>query len=317
MAKESKINILLMSASSKSPLYEALSSYISNNYEIILADSDDNCLMAHLSENFIKIPYLKDLNIEQLCKICKEKNIQYIIPTRDGELEYFAQHKHYLNSQKINVMVSELDAIRNCVDKLKFYEILNSNNINAIKTTSDINKIETSRYVVKERFGSGSRNIGINLTFEEAKEHSKKLNEPIFQPYIEGDEYSVDVYNSKNNIVIGMVVRKRVVVRNGESQVTEIVVDKDISRCIEKAITTLNLCGHSVSQVIKDKDGKCHIIEINARVGGASTLSFKAGIDSINWFINECNGLDLKPVKTLENLKMIRIAKDLFYDSSI
>ena len=45
--------------------------------------------------------------------------------------------------------------------------------------------------------------------------------------------------------------------------------------------------GHCNAQVIVDKIGNLHLIEINPRLGGASPLALHAGLNSICWHLME------------------------------
>ena len=91
-------------------------------------------------------------------------------------------------------MVSEISSIVKCIDKLEFSS---QRDLSIIPSSDSIENINASSYVVKERFGAGSKSIGINLSKEDAVKHSKSLKKPIFQPYIEGKELSIDAYIDK------------------------------------------------------------------------------------------------------------------------
>jgi carbamoyl-phosphate synthase large subunit len=76
----------------------------------------------------------------------------------------------------------------------------------------------------------------------------------------------------------------------------------------------MNLRGHAVIQVIKDNFNNYHIIECNARFGGASTLAIASGLDSFYWFILESMGenIDKYPFLRVENeIRQIRYKKDM------
>jgi carbamoyl-phosphate synthase large subunit len=168
--------------------------------------------------------------------------------------------------------------------------------------------------VVKERYGAGSQNIGLNLTKQEALHHSAKLSEPIFQPFISGKELSVDLYVSKKGKVKGVVCRSRDVVVNGESQITTTVESPKLEKLAIKVAEKLKLCGHIVLQVLIDSKNKIHIIECNSRFGGASTLSIQCGLDSFYWAMLEASGHDIDDypfIKQRESRMQIRFPEDI------
>ena len=120
-------------------------------------------------------------------------------------------------------MISNENTVRISVDKLLFYKKLDVMKLPVVKTTKKIEEIKSTKFVVKERFGSGSNRVGINLTKNKAIVYAKKLTKPIFQPYIKGTEFSVDLYVAKNRKVKGCIVRKRNLIVNGEAQISETV----------------------------------------------------------------------------------------------
>lgn len=72
--------------------------------------------------------------------------------------------------------------------------------------------------------------------------------------------------------------------------------------------------GHVMFQFIKDYSGDIHIIECNARFGGASTLSLAMGLDSFYWFIQESRGIPSEQLsfdRSQTEKRLIRHAEDL------
>ena len=311
------MKILITSISNKTPLIEAVRKTLSENgiYPIIVgADSNPLALAKDFVDEFWHMPILKDLSVENFILYCKEKGINIIFPTRDGELEYFAKNKKIFYHNDIHVMVSSIDAIAISLDKLKFYEYLIERKFPVIPTYLNIEYIDSSLYVVKERMGSGSQKIYVKVSKEEAIYYAKKMNFPIFQPYIDGIEYSIDLYMSKVNKPKSVIVRERVHVVDGESQITKTVRIPDLEDIIKKIAITMKLQGHVMFQAIVDRQGHTHILECNARIGGASTLSIYAGMDSFHWWIKEANGsnLDEYIFRQIEKeLTLIRYKKDL------
>ncbi|MEM5598054.1 ATP-grasp domain-containing protein [Niallia circulans] len=289
-------NILITSASKKVPLIESVRKAVQKlgwDSKIISADGNENCIAAYFTDDFWHMPLLSDLTVEELLRYCKENTIKYIIPTRDGELLWFARNKDRLATAGVYVMVSDEKGIAASLDKLTFAKELESLSLPVIPTALSIDQVKASSYVVKERFGAGSQNIGLNLNEARAKLHAEKLKKPIYQPYIEGQEISVDLYVGKNGKAKGAICRTRDLVVNGESQITTTIQDQRLEELATVLVEKLNLYGHVVLQVIKDEKENYHIIECNARFGGASTLSINAGLDSFRWFLLESEGMNI------------------------
>ena len=309
-------NTLVTSVAAKVPLVNALR----NAYEkmgidgkIVGADVNPNCVAKYFVDTFWLMPELDELNVEELIRFCQEEQIRCIIPTRDGELLYFAEHKDRLNTVGIEVMISNRKAVETCLDKLLFSANLSLSGFPVIETTDNINVLNCEWYVVKERYGAGSRSIGLGLSREEAVIHAQQLIRPIFQPFVQGEEYSVDIYIAKNGRTKGVIVRKRELVVHGESQITITVGMPKLEELGAKLAEKLGLYGHVVMQVIVDAHGGFHVIECNSRFGGASTLSIAAGLDTFYWFLLESQGADLDGYpffRSANEKRQIRYAED-------
>jgi len=311
------IRVLVTSISRKVPLLKAVKNafhFFGNNSLIFGADRDNCCIGQYFVDEFWHMPKLEDLNQSAVLEYCKNHAINVIIPTRDAELQFWSENEHFFLEHEIHLMVSSKHSIKNCLDKQYFFELLDQHHIKTPKTSSDIADIASETFVVKTRVGAGSIGIGLNLTKELAISHAKNLKNPIFQPFIKGDEYTVDLYIDKRSNIHGICPRKRILVVNGESQITETVQNKQLEDLCRDAAKLLELRGHVLFQVIQEKESKSYqIIECNARFGGASTLSVAAGLDSFSWFFHEALNETLPEFKRIpETIRLIRHAEDTF-----
>ncbi|MDC1487297.1 ATP-grasp domain-containing protein [Gammaproteobacteria bacterium] len=308
-------SILLTSCSAKVRLVASIKqgvSQISNSIKIVGGDISSGTVSSYFVDDFWRMPPLQKITPANFVKECKARNISAIIPSRDDELEYFSIHRAVFLKQGIHTMISKPQSITRCLDKLKFSKL---QDLNIIPSFISIKNSQYNRFVVKERFGSGSDSVGINLKYSDAIEHSKLLKHPIFQPFIPGKELSVDAYVTTNNQVKGIVIRERVLVVHGESKITKTIIDPTLERVFLKAIRKLNLYGHIMLQAIIGKNNSVHIIECNPRFGGASSISIQSGLDSFYWFYLETMGLEIKnyPFKKLtKELTQIRYSMDIY-----
>lgn len=311
-------NILITSLSKKIPLIKAVqqaAQKFGTHVNVYGGDIDENCMGRHFVEHFWKMPRINALTNELLLDYCKANHITVIIPTRDGELAFWASKKYFLAKEGIHVMISDQEAVDHCLDKLLFYHKLEKTAFPIIPTSANIDNIEAEEYVVKEQFGAGAKSIGLKLNRAAALEHAQKLQHPIFQPYIEGQEISIDVYVTHTKKSKGCILRTRDIVVAGESQVTTTFEDEKLAQICQELVETIGLVGHAVLQVFKTTAGSYHIIEVNCRFGGASTLSLQAGLDSFYWFLLEINGqnMDAYPMlKTKHTIQQVRYPSDQY-----
>ncbi|CAM3530041.1 ATP-grasp domain-containing protein [Marinicrinis lubricantis] len=313
------MNILITSISKKVPLIRAVreaAAKIKGDHQIIGADSNRECVGKYFVDDFWEMPLLSELSEQELIRFCAQKQVDVIIPTRDGELLYFAGIKERLRREGIYVMISSFSSIQKCLDKLEFYTFGRDRSYPVIPTSLNVSTLPYDRYAVKERFGAGSSNIGLNLTVEEAQDWAKRMRHPIFQPYIEGSEASIDLYVGMNGKVKGCICRYRELTVGGESQITTVFEDEKLQSESVRMVESLGLYGHVVVQVMMDRDGAFHFIECNSRFGGASTASIRAGLDSFYWALLESQGIHLGSYsfERKNGIKMVRYAEDLFIE---
>lgn len=305
------MKILVTSIGNKIPLIECIKK--TSGLFIIGADINAEVMSKYFVDEFWQMPRLNELQITDFIKKLQQIECFYVLPTREEDLKYFSRYQEELKNVGINVLVSSLDAINIVTDKYLFSTYLKKLQLKAIPTFLSLKEITLNNlYVVKERYGAGSKNLYLNLTKDELQSVLPNLFSPIIQPMIDGTEYSIDLYITKTKKVKAVIVRKRTLVIDGESQITEIIDHPKLEKLICRAALALNLEGHVMFQAIEDKNGELWIIECNARIGGASTLSIYAGLDTFNWWIAECNGetIDDSPVE-IKELKQIRYKKDL------
>lgn len=314
------MNVLITSISKKIPLIRQVQkacNKLNLNSLVYGADANNEAIGKFFVDHFWHMPRLNDLMIDDLLNFCKSNNIRAIIPTRDGELIFFSKYKELLQKNNIYPMISNEKAIQVCFNKLVFFSEAKRIGFPVINATDRIENLTCERFVVKEQFGAGSKEIGLDLSKKEAIAHAKKLDNPIFQPFVKGDEFSIDVFVDRMGKVRGSVVRKRDLVIQGESQITTTVSFLQLEALSKQFVSALMLYGHIVLQAIVDQEGKIHIIECNPRFGGASTLSIGVGLDSFYWFLLEVSGKNLDNIlfqRSKNEKRLIRYPKDWIID---
>lgn len=310
-------NVLVSSASKKVPLIKCLRQALYDlriEGSVIGADAKAECISRYFVDEFWQMPLLELITIDELIAFCTHKGVKAIIPTRDGELPFFAKHKDHLQERGIACLVPSVDAVEKCWDKLLFCNTLTQLGFPAIPTSKTPGERHASSYVVKEQFGAGTRSVFLELSLPEVQEKAKQIKHPIFQPFIKGIEYSIDLYISKSGEPKGAIARKRDLVVEGESQITTSEKQPELEALCLKIGKALGLVGHAVFQAIKDPSGHFHIIECNPRFGGASTLSSAMGLKSFQWFLEEV--LTLPPStfnRSPHEMKQVRFADDAIF----
>ncbi len=309
-------SVLVTSASAKVPLLAAMRAALDDvgaeGAALHAGDLDAHAIARHFADCFWAMPRLDELPVEDVIAYCDRHGVGLVIPTRDGELPYWATHRDALTAAGIDVLVSSAQAVTSCLDKLRFARVLRAAGEPAIATAAKLDELEAERYVVKERFGAGAARIGLDLDRDSAEAHAAALDDPVFQPYVTGSEYSVDLYVAREGALQGVVARHREVVQHGESQVTATVRDPALESLGKRLAELLGLRGHAVIQVLRD-GAQDHVVECNPRFGGASTLGLAVGLQTFVWAYLEAQGEPLvsRPFQRLAGeRRQVRFAAD-------
>ncbi len=278
--------VLVTSISRKVPLLETVRRAIQKSTTFTTLhgqDANANVVGRYFVDYFWHSPHLEALSVESVIAYCQEHHIRAIIPTRDADLSFFAAHVPKLQEAGITALVSPLSSVAICADKMAFAEHLTAHNLPAIATYDSLERCPYDDIIVKERYGAGGKCV--RSTKASA---IPKMECPIFQPYIEGREYSIDLYVGRQGQLHGVVARTRDLVEHGESQVTTTLHAEKLEALAARFASCIELYGPAVLQVIVGSDGEEHIVECNPRFGGASTASYAVGLESFYWFVVEC-----------------------------
>ena len=292
------MNILVTSLSRKVPLVEALREALARSGEGGLvwgADSDPECVGRHFTDRFWDMPPLSEPDTgERLVRFCREEGIGLVVPTRDGELPFFARLRDELAEAGVHVPVGRPEAVETCLDKLAFFDHCRGIGVPSAPTALTLDELDGESFVVKDRRGAASAGMAIGLGRQAALEHAAGILEPVFQPLLGGVEHSVDVYVNLEGTVVDAAPRTRIRVSGGESTVTETVEHPQLVAASVRVAESLELRGHLVLQGFA-RGAEVTLLECNPRAGGASTLGFAAGIESPDWAIAEAGGELVEP----------------------
>lgn len=230
-----------------------------------------------------KICAMKDKGyIPQLLEICRNDNIDLLIPTIDTDLIVLSENKERFETIGTRVLISDADKIALCRDKNNTYDFFESCGLKAPKPVNNYRKyMGPYPCFIKPKDGSSSVNAFKVEREGELAAYADKIGDYIVQPFIDGKEYTIDIFCDFDGNPVYIIPRERIAVRSGEVLKTRIELDE---RMIEEAgqlIKHFKPCGPITVQLIRQKDtGDDYYIEINPRYGGGAPLSMKAGADS-------------------------------------
>jgi len=248
--------------------------------------------------------------LKEILRICSLEKPKAIISGPEEELLTLSKNKKIFERKNILVLVPNYETVKICSDKIATYNFFKKE---GIPTPENYKKNDIKfPIIIKPRFGRGSTNIFKANNKKELEFYSGKVKNPILQEFINGTEYTVDVFADLEGNPLSVVPRIRLQIESGISMKGKTVYEKVIIDLCEKITEKLKIIGPSCIQFIKDREGP-RFIEINTRFGGGSILSMKADSTIIPNLIRIIKREKPRKSKGFkENLTMLRYYSEIY-----
>jgi carbamoyl-phosphate synthase large subunit len=269
-----------------------------------------------ISDGFLKVPRVTEKGYVKILKeYCLSNDISIIVPTIDTELNILSAVKENFLKDGIFIAISSMQIcetfyLKNSTEKF-FVK-------NGFYTPRTINDITTCSYPIFAKLNNSSCSIGAQIVY--TPEIAKKLSYDknyVFQEFIQGDEFTIDVFIDKNSEPISIVPRQRLEVRAGEVSKAKAVKDPIIIKTIKELCAKLGgAYGCITIQLFKTED-RIVFIEINPRFGGGYPLSFKAGANFAEYLIKDYLSQKLEYTERWnDNIIMLRYDAEVIIDGN-
>ena len=246
-----------------------------------------------------------------------------------------AKNKKKFEKIGTRIIVSDTKIIDICNDKWKTYLFLKENGFNVPKTYLNLHSamlaIERGELkypvIIKPRFGCGS--LGMSVAEDEMSllyyysrnvravkntylkyESDAQEDKILFQEYLPGQEYGVDIINDLDGNFINAIAKKKIAMRAGETDIAELV---DEPVVVETARRLGELTKH-IANMDCDfflVDGKPYVLEMNARFGGGYPFSHMGGCNLPKAIVKWCNNETVEKSLLMSKIG-IRGYKELF-----
>lgn len=265
--------------------------------KIFATDAGLSAPASFVTENFHQTPKASDPDyIPVLLELCDKNNIHLLISLIDTDLVVLSQHKEAFDNVGTRLLISDEETNSICYDKNSSYQFFKKNNIPTPHTYSqkEIKELNISDFPLLLKPWDGSSSVGVTkiTNHNELQFFSQYINHPMIQEYIEGDEYTCDVYVDFSGNVRCVVPRKRLETRAGEISKGLTVRDPVIIEAVINVVERLpQPIGCITVQCFKTNSGQISFIEINPRFGGGIPLTLHSGADFPKWILQEMAGL--------------------------
>lgn len=280
-------NILILSAGRRVELIERFkraAKRLSIKSKIVAVDISNTAPAIYFADTYYLIPKISaDDYISSLIDVCQKENISVIVPTIDTELLKLMKHRKEIeDNTHAKVLLSSDKVIEICRDKKNTQKFFEEQGFGVPKMLGKAD-FDAENYsfplFIKPEDGSSSINTFKVNNQGELDFFMNYVDKPMVQEFIEGTEYSVDVFCDFDSRPITIVPRVRLATRGGEIAKGKVEKNREVINDVKRLLSILKPIGHITIQCMQTNRGIMYI-EINPRFGGGAPMSIDAGADS-------------------------------------
>lgn len=246
--------------------------------KILATDSDPLSAGFYMVHDFCVMPLVKDEDefIDELFQNVREYGVDLLMPSSGYDIHLYSKYKSELKDMGAVAVVSEPKNLEICIDKLRTYDFLKTD-FQLPFTTTDPKEIGRFPVIAKPRFGKGSRNVIKIENEQELRFVASQFKDMIFQEFLPGTEYTVDVLSDLEGNAIFAVPRIRLQTKEGISTKGKVIHHPFLEQECMKIAEAVGIKGPCCIQMKESAEGKLKLVEINPRMGGGTIFSALAG----------------------------------------
>lgn len=210
-----------------------------------------------------------------LLDVIKKERPSLFIPTVTEELLIVSRLKKEIERDGCAIFISPPEAVEIANDKLKTALFMKEKGV-AVPLT--FNEKTPRERIIKELglpllskpiFGRGGRGVTVYRSKEDV--YNEKREGLIFQKFIPGDEFDVNLFIGKGGDALATVVLQKTLLKDGiigNALKVERVESGDVAKLAMEAAALLRMEGPLDFDIRLRQDGAPVLLEINARLGG-------------------------------------------------
>jgi carbamoyl-phosphate synthase large subunit len=253
--------------------------------------------------------------VDEMLAIVRKEDVDGLLISPESEALAVSLERERFESEGCLPLIPPHNIVQRCADKLEAHSYVADLNIPSpeLYCTRDDADFPC---VVKPRYGRGSAGVHIAYNQEELAVYASNIEDPIFQEYVSGTEYTVDVLTGRDGTVLSVVPRERIGIESGKSVTGKTVVNEKLRKFSHQIASDWKLFGPSCIQFIRDGE-ELHFLEVNTRFGGGAVLSMQADSQLVPNLFKMIQQVPTDPSDTYDaGLVMLRNYDQLFVDQS-
>jgi carbamoyl-phosphate synthase large subunit len=294
-------NVIVTAASRRVALVQGLQralARLSPGGRVVATDIDAFSPAVHLADAAEEVPRSDHPDyVDALLAVCETHAAGVLVPTIDDELETIAAAAHRFAAAGVVVMAPDVETARICRDKQRTAAHLQSHGIRVAATWSP-DQVRRLRPLpplfIKPRCGRGSVGAFRVGNAAQLRFFLDYVPDPVVQEYLDGPEFTIDLFCDLQGRPVSAVPRERLVIRSGVTDRGRTVRSRPLMDLAVRCAEVLRFKG-AVNVQCRVVDGTPVIFEINPRFSGGIQLTIAAGADFAEWTIRTARGETLRP----------------------
>jgi carbamoyl-phosphate synthase large subunit len=257
--------------------------------------------------------------IPALLRACADRRIEALLPTVDVELAPLAAVRDSFEAIGVALAISPLECLRTCRDKQRLMDAVRGKVPipDSVPLTEAVAAgVDTFPRFAKPREGAGSRGVA-RIDSRADLDKQPKDGSVMLQEYLPGDEYSVDVYVSRDGRVVAAVPRVRMKIDSGIAVASRTVKSPELIEAAVRTAEIIGIRGTANVQFKRAADGVHKLLEVNPRYPGTLPLTGAAGVDMPKLMVAELAGQRLPDgLLPFKELMVVRYWTEHYLDPS-
>jgi carbamoyl-phosphate synthase large subunit len=281
----------------------------------VALDADESAVGLRLTEEFHVVPTSYDPSyLAAMLRAATVSSAQALICTVAEEYAALTLATPYLEEAGVRTLMPSLASVSTCIDKWAFAQAMAAAGVPVPDTGLASAEGIDGPWVVKPRFGRGSRDIHLVSTVTKLRAAIAATPDPIVQTQLTGREFTLDALVDPSGSVVAAVPRWRLETKAGISTKGETFDDPEVVNVCTMVLKAVGLVGPANVQGFVAEDGAVLVHEVNPRFSGGLPLTVHAGADVVGEYLRAILGLPMRPERLVARpgVRMMRHHAEVF-----
>jgi carbamoyl-phosphate synthase large subunit len=283
--------------------------------KIIATDSSPLSAGFFLAPAHVVMPKVVDEEnyMTKLEQVINNYNVEVLMPSSGYDIQLYSKYRTQIEKLGAKPVVSDLESIEICYDKMTTFQMLNGK-FDLPLTTTNPDKIHEFPVIAKPRREKGGYDMMIIEDENDLRQVTSKFSNMIFQEYLPGIEYTVDVLCDLDKNPLVAVPRIRLETKGGISTKGKVVHDPQIEQICNDVANFIGIIGPCCIQIKGSRDGTLKLVEVNPRMGGGTIFATLAGANFPALILDMIEGKEIiKP--SFSEVTIIRYFEEIVVDA--